>query len=103
MNLYVNRGVACYSTGSYEDALEDFRRVIIRRNEVSTSALSTAYRYMGMSYEKLDQIKEAVQSYNKLLIYEPDSSDVKEIIEELENRMEEEKPKSLFDRWRKKK
>ncbi len=103
VNLYVNRGVAYYNLARYDDALEDFNTVIMRKNEVSTSAVEAAYKYKGMTYEKLGNPHEAVISYRMLLKYNPEAPNIREKIAELDNDMKEEKSKSIFSFWHRKK
>lgn len=103
VNLYVNRGVAYYNLSRYDDALEDFDTVIMRQNEVSTAAVETAYKYKGMSYERLGDREEAAVSYRMLLKYDPEEADIQDRISKLEEELEEEKPKSIFSFLRKKK
>ncbi len=94
VNLYVNRGVALYHLGQYEDAIEAFRKVITNQNSVNTAAVESAYRFRGMSYEKVGNSKKALSDYQKFLRYNPDRQDIKRRVRELEIQMEETKPKS---------
>ncbi|MGI6206498.1 MAG: tetratricopeptide repeat protein [Anaerovoracaceae bacterium] len=96
VNLYVNRGVAYYNLARYDDAVEDFNTVIMHKNEVSTSAMETAYKYKGMSYEKLGNRSEAASCYRILLKYNPEASNIREKITMLESEMKDEKPRSIF-------
>lgn len=44
MNFFVNKGVALYHTGQYEEAVNALRRVIANQNTVHTAAVESAYR-----------------------------------------------------------
>lgn len=94
VNLYVNRGVALYHMKRYEEAVEAFKKVITNQNAVNTAALESSYHFRGMAYEKLGNVDRAVSDYQKLLRYNPDRKEIKKHLEELQEQIEEEKPKS---------
>ena len=94
-NLYVNRGVALYNLGRYDDAIEDFNRVLIHRNNVNTAAIEATHRYKGLAFEKLGRIEEAITDYKMLLRYDPQSAGVKEHIAKLEADLEYENANPL--------
>ena len=94
VNLYVNRGVALYHMQRYEEAVEAFRKVITNQNSVNTAAVESAYHFRGMAYEKMGNAEKAISDYQKLLRYNPDRRDIKKRVEDLQEQMEEEKPKS---------
>ncbi len=100
-NLYVNRGVAYYHLERYDDAIEDFNRVIRKKNESSTAALETSYKYKGMSYEKLGKKEDAVSNYRMLLRYNPQASGIRDRVETLEEEIQQETPKSFLSVFRK--
>lgn len=72
------------------------RRVIANQNTVHTAAVESAYRFRGMSYEKLGDTEKAIADYRKLLRFNPDRRDVKKRVSELEKQIDESKPKSRF-------
>lgn len=94
VNFFVNKGVALYHTGQYEEAVNALRRVIANQNTVHTAAVESAYRFRGMSYEKLGDTEKAIADYRKLLRFNPDRRDVKKRVSELEKQIDESKPKS---------
>ncbi len=94
VNLYVNRGVALYHMKLYEEAVEAFKKVITNQNAVNTAALESAYHFRGMAYERLGDITRAASDYQKLLRYNPDRKDIKKHLADLQEQIEEEKPKS---------
>ncbi len=100
-NLYVNRGVAYFHLERYEDAIEDFNRVIMKKNESSTAALETSYKYKGLSYEKLGKKEDAVSNYRMLLRYNPQASGIRDRVETLEEEIHQENPKSFLSVFRK--
>ena len=57
-NFFVNKGVALYHLNRYEEAVSALRRVIANQNTAHTAAVETAYRFRGMSYEKLGDTKK---------------------------------------------
>lgn len=101
LNLYVNRGVALYNLEKYHQAIEDFKRVIQKKNEVRTAAVEAAYRFRGMTYEKLGNTEEALNDYKMLMKYDPDRF-IKQRIAELESRVEAAQKKHIFSFFRKK-
>ena len=96
MNFFVNKGVALYHTGQYEEVVDALRRVIANQNTVHTAAVESAYRFRGMSYEKRSDTEKAIADYRKLLRFNPDRRDVKKRVSELEKQIDESKPKSRF-------
>ncbi len=101
LNLYVNRGVALYNLEKYHQAIEDFKRVIQKKNEVRTAAVEAAYRFRGMTNEKLGNTEEALNDYRMVMKYNPDRF-IKQRVAELESRVEAAQKKSIFAFFRKK-
>lgn len=102
LNLYVNRGVALFNLGKYDEASEDFKRVIQKKNEVNTAAVEAAYRFSGMTNEKLGNKEEALSDYKMLMKYDPDHPDIKQRIAELESQVETNEKKHRFSFFRRK-
>ena len=96
LNLYINRGVALYNLERYHQAVEDFRRVIQRKNEINTAAVEAAYRYRGMTNDRLGEKEAALNDYRMLLRYSPDNSDVKIRISEIESELGTSEKKHRF-------
>ena len=94
-NLYVNRGVALYHLGRYDDAIEDFNRVLLHRNNVNTAAIEATHRYKGLAFEKLGRKEDAITDYKMLLRYDPQSAGVKEHIAKLEAELDYENASPL--------
>lgn len=103
INLYINRGVAYYKLDRFDDAIGDFDKVLVRRNEVTTSAIETVYRFRGMAYEALEDWEHALSNYRALLRYIPESTGIKKRVADLEQKIEDSRPKSLFSIFRRKK
>lgn len=95
-NFFVNKGVALYHLNRYEEAVSALRRVIANQNTAHTAAVETAYRFRGMSYEKLGDTEKALSDYRKLLRFNPDRKDVKKRVNELERQIDESRPKTRF-------
>ena len=102
VDLYLDRGLAYYYMGLYQDAISDFTIVIMRRNELSPSAVEIAYRYKGMAYEESGQIENALMNYDMLLKFKPGASGIKRRMADLESGVDSDKTKkrvsSLFGR-----
>ena len=94
-NLNVNRGVAYYKMTKYNLAIEDFKKVIAKKNYVNTAALGSAYMFRGMTYDRLDQKEEAVNDYKMALMY-ADNEKIRKRMAELELQIEAAKPKQKF-------
>ena len=103
LNLYVNRGVALFNLEKYYQAAEDFKRVIQKKNEVNTAAVEAAYRFSGMTNEKLGNKEEALNDYRMLMKYDPDHPDIKQRMAELESQIETSEKKHRFSFFRRKK
>ena len=103
LNLYVNRGVALFNLEKYHQAAEDFKRVIQKKNAVNTAAVETAYRFRGMTNEKLGEKQEALSDYRMLMKYNSDHPDIKQRISELESQLEINEKKHRFSLFRRKK
>ncbi len=103
LNLYVNRGVALLNLGKYHQAAEDFKRVIQKKNEVNTAAVEAAYRFRGLTNEKLGEKQEALSDYRMFIKYDPDHPDIKQRIAELESQLEPNEKKHRFSLFRRKK
>lgn len=103
LNLYVNRGVALFHLERYYQAIEDFKRVIQKKNEVNTAAVEAAYRFRGMTNELLGNTKAALADYRMLMKYNPDYQDIRQKITEMEGLLEQTEKKHHFSFFRKKK
>ncbi len=102
LNLYVNRGVALFNLEKYHQAAEDFKRVIQKKNEVNTAAVEAAYRFSGMTNEKLGNKEEALSDYRMLMKYNPDHPDIKQRMAELESQLETNEKKHRFSFFKRK-
>jgi tetratricopeptide (TPR) repeat protein len=103
LNLYVNRGVALFHLEKYHQAIEDFKKVIQKKNEINTAAVEAAYRFRGMTNERLGDMKAAYNDYRMLLKYNPDYSDIKIKVEEMKEMFDVNEKKPRFSLFRKKK
>jgi len=95
-NLNVNRGVAYYKMTKYNLAIEDFKKVIAKKNTVNTAALGSAYMFRGMTNDRLDNKEDAVADYKMALKYNPDNQKIRDRMTELEKQIEAAKPKQKF-------
>lgn len=96
MNLYLNRGVANYYSDNYEDAVNDFKKVLSKRHEVEIATVEGAYRFRGLAYERLGKYEDAIHDYRMLLRYDSGHYDIRENLENLEHKLSESKQKSRF-------
>lgn len=103
INLYLNRGVANYYLNEYEDAVIDFKKVLIRRHEAEIPTVEGAYRFRGLAYESLGKDEDAIHDYRMLLRYNSGHADIKERLENLERKLSESKQKSRFSIFTRKK
>lgn len=105
VDLYLLRGIALFNEEQYEEAAADLTIAIMRRNEISPSAVETAYRYRGIAYECMGMIPEAINNYDLFIRLNPEADDIEERMSSLQRSMEEPKQKSgissLFKRIRK--
>lgn len=105
INIYVNRGVTYYHMGQYDDAIEDFNRVLLHKNQVNTAALEATYKYKGLSFEELGRRQDAITDFKMLLKYDPQAEGIKERITSLEEDILDDNSNAvvrLFRRRRKK-
>ena len=91
VNLYLDRGLAYYYMELYHESVSDFTAVIMRRNELSASAVEIAYRYKGMALEELDQIENALMNYDMLLKFNPGAPGIRQRMSALRNEEETER------------
>ena len=95
--------MALFNLEKYHQAAEDFKRVIQKKNAVNTAAVETAYRFRGMTNEKLGEKQEALSDYRMLMKYNSDHPDIKQRISELESQLEINEKKHRFSLFRRKK
>ena len=88
--MLYNRGLAYYSLGKLEQAIEDYTRAIEIDNEWGTTSIAQAYRQRGKAYNELGTYKPRVIEEFKGAIQNGDNSssiyfDLAEIYFDLEN------------------
>lgn len=104
LNLYLNRGIAYYGMKDYEKAIDDFRRIISKRNEIEMNTVAAAYRFRGLCFEKTGDDESAMHDYRLLLKYDSEQSEIRARLEALERKAEEAaKPKRRFSFFHRKK
>lgn len=104
LNLYLNRGIAYYGMEQYEKAIDDFRRIISKRNEIEMNTVAAAYRFRGLCFEKTGDDVSAMHDYKLLIKYDSDQNEIRARLEALERKAEEaNKPPRKFSFFRRKK
>ncbi|MAM70986.1 MAG: hypothetical protein CMP91_07600 [Gammaproteobacteria bacterium] len=66
--VFVNRGNAYYMTGEYQSALEDYESAL----RLGISQTDAVFLNLGMTYERLDNDREAISSYQRALEARPE-------------------------------
>ncbi len=90
LNLYVNKAIALYHLKRYDEAVTACSKVIREySSKVDIHAIENAYKYRGLSNEKLERYEKALSDYRKVLRYNPNSSFVKRKIDEVQDILEE--------------
>ncbi len=70
---------------------------------MNTAAVEAAYRFSGMTNDKLGNKEEALNDYRMLMKYDPDHPDIKQRMAELESQIETSEKKHRFSFFRRKK
>lgn len=69
-NTALSTGITLYQEGNTEKAIDAFKTAA-----AYNPSLSTAYKYMGVAYTKLDNLDEAIKAYKKPVQLDPTSTD----------------------------
>lgn len=78
-------GLLNYSNNHTQEAIEFFNKALVK--EMEGSAI---YKYLGFCYERIGKLKEASESYEKALIFDPNDSDIKERLVVIKDKIERE-------------
>ena len=78
MFAYREKAIALYDLGKYEDALQVLTRAVTVQNN-----FDEGYYWLGRCYEKLNKKEEAIESYQKALLYDKDFVEAKEALSRL--------------------
>ncbi len=78
MFAYREKAIALFDLGKYEDALNVLKKAVTIENNYDEG-----YYWMGKCYEKLNQLQEAIESYQTTLIYDKDFIEAKEALKRL--------------------
>jgi tetratricopeptide (TPR) repeat protein len=79
MDAYIEKALALYDLGKYEDALAVLDKAVTVQN-----SFDVAYYYRGRCLEKLNRPLQAIEAYHMALIYDPDYTDAKDALSKLE-------------------
>ena len=78
MFAYREKAIALYDLEKYEDALKVLTRAITIQNN-----FDEGYYWMGRCYEKLDRKQEAIESYQRALLYDKNFIEANEALVKL--------------------
>jgi Flp pilus assembly protein TadD len=78
MFAYREKAIALYELGKYEDAEQVLTRAVTVQNN-----FDEGYYWLGRCYEKLNRKEEAIESYQKALLYDKDFVEAREALEGL--------------------
>ncbi|MEO8960523.1 MAG: tetratricopeptide repeat protein [Ginsengibacter sp.] len=80
MYAYREKAIALYHQKKYEDAIKVLRRAVTVQNN-----FDEGYFWMGKCYEKLNRNDDAIESYQKALLYDEDYSEARDALDRLQN------------------
>jgi len=63
---HLEKGIACYKIGQYQNAIEDFNKAIVLKTDYGV------YFNRGIAYNKLGQYQLAIENYDEAIRLEPD-------------------------------
>lgn len=78
MDAYLEKSIALYDLGKYEEALAVLDKAITLQNN-----FDAGYYYSGRCLEKLNRKEEAIQSFKNALVYDPDYAEAKQALQKL--------------------
>jgi tetratricopeptide (TPR) repeat protein len=78
MDAYREKAIALYDMGKYKEALNVLDKAITLQNR-----FEEGYYYRGMCLEKLQQVPEAVESYQMALQYDPEYTEARDALARL--------------------
>jgi tetratricopeptide (TPR) repeat protein len=77
-DAYREESICLYNMGRYEDAIKKLQKAVSIKSD-----FSVAYYWMGRSFEKLNNKKDAISSYQLALQVDPDYEDAKDALKNL--------------------
>jgi tetratricopeptide (TPR) repeat protein len=78
MNAYREKAIALYDQAKYEDAIKVLTKAVTLQNK-----FDEGYYWLGRCFEKLNNNKDAVESYKNALLYNPDYVEAKDALGKL--------------------
>lgn len=79
MYAYREKAIALYHEKKYEDAIKVLKRAVTVQNN-----FDEGYFWMGKCYEKLNREDDAIESYQKALLYDTDYTEAKDALDRLQ-------------------
>lgn len=79
MYAYREKAIALYHQKKYEDAIKVLRRAVTVQNN-----FDEGYFWMGKCYEKLNREDDAIESYQKALLYDKDYAEARDALDRLQ-------------------
>jgi tetratricopeptide (TPR) repeat protein len=79
MPSYREKGIALYNLGKYQDALTVLKRAVTLQNN-----FDEGYYWMGKCYEKLAQKENAIESYQRALLYDKNFIEARHALDKLQ-------------------
>lgn len=79
MYAYREKAIALYHQKKYEDAIKVLKRAVTIQNN-----FDEGYFWMGKCYEKLNREEDAIESYQKALLYDKDYAEANDALERLQ-------------------
>lgn len=78
MFAYREKAIALYDSGKYEEALKVLTIAVTVQNN-----FDEGYYWMGLCYEKLNKLQDAIQSYQTALMYDKDYLEARNALKRL--------------------
>lgn len=78
MFAYREKAIALYDMGKYNDAVEVLNKAITVQNN-----FEEGYYWLGLCFEKLNRIQDAIQSYHTALMYDKDYVEARDALKRL--------------------
>jgi tetratricopeptide (TPR) repeat protein len=78
MNAYREKAITLYDQAKYEDAIKVLTKAVTLQNK-----FDEGYYWLGRCFEKLNNNKDAVESYKNALLYNPDYVEAKDALGKL--------------------
>ena len=79
MYAYREKAIALYNEKKYENAIKVLKRAVTIQNN-----FDEGYFWMGKCYEKLGRKDEAIESYQRALLYDKDYIEARDALNKIE-------------------